>query len=138
MQIYHIENKYGPFTLLSIMNAWKRDGPETVSTSVAKSKETGSLLSFISEISEGVSSQLHSSIMKAARRAVLDEIIGNVIGDFVTTKKDKKHLKLESVNHAAQNSSLNWTTVMHLIAEENTGCAIYALPDKLICFPLTV
>ncbi|XP_050268082.1 histone-lysine N-methyltransferase ATXR7 isoform X1 [Quercus robur] len=121
LMIYHIENKYGPFTLLSIMNAWKRDGPETVSTSVAKSKETGSLLSFISEISEGVSSQLHSSIMKAARRAVLDEIIGSVIGDFVTTKKDKKHLKLESVNHAAQNSSLNGTTSK--IAGERKDCA---------------
>ncbi|KAL4650567.1 hypothetical protein ACB092_01G096400 [Castanea dentata] len=121
LMIYHIENKYGPFTLLSIMNAWKRDGPETFSTSVAESKETGSLLSFISEISEGVSSQLHSSIMKAARRAVLDEIIGNVIGDFVTTKKNKKHLKLESVNHDTQNCSLNGTTSK--IAGERKDCA---------------
>jgi hypothetical protein len=100
------------------MNAWKRDGPETVSTSASKSKETGSLVSFISEISEGVSSQLHSGIMKAARRTVLDEIISNIIGEFVTTKKDQRQLKPESVNHAAQTCSLNGTTVMQTIAEE--------------------
>lgn len=118
MQIYHIENKFKPVALLSIINASNVGGPETVSTCAAESNETGSLLCFFSEISEGVSSQLHSGIMKAARRVVLDEIIGNIIGEFVTTKKAQRRLKHESVNHCAQSCSVNGTTVGHPIANK--------------------
>jgi hypothetical protein len=115
-----------------MINAWNTGGHETVSTSVAKSNETSPLLCFISEISEGVSSQLHPGIMKAARRVVLDEIISNIMGEFVTIKKAHRRLKLESVNQAAQTCSLNGTMVMHTIAEEKTDAAIYILPDNLL------
>ncbi|KAG6648175.1 histone-lysine N-methyltransferase ATXR7 isoform X1 [Carya illinoinensis] len=110
LMIYHIENKFKPLTLLSIMNAWNTGGYDIVSTAVSESNETGSLQCFISEISEGVSSQLHSSIMKAARRVVLDEIISNIIGEFVPTRKAERRLKHESVNHAAQSFPLKGTT----------------------------
>ncbi|XP_062163830.1 histone-lysine N-methyltransferase ATXR7 isoform X2 [Alnus glutinosa] len=121
LMIYHIENKFKPLTLLSMINAWNTGGHETVSTSVAKSNETSPLLCFISEISEGVSSQLHSGIMKAARRVVLDEIISNIMGEFVTIKKAQRRLKLESVNQAAQTCSLNGT--MPELAGEMKDCA---------------
>ncbi|KAM1018405.1 hypothetical protein ACFX15_039297 [Malus domestica] len=89
VMIYHVENKCAPFTLLSIANAWKT-GPETVANSDAKSNGTDSSVSFISEISEGVSSQLHHGILNAARRVVLGEIISNVINEFFTTKKAQR------------------------------------------------
>ncbi|KAH0981359.1 hypothetical protein GBA52_008536 [Prunus armeniaca] len=43
VMIYHVENKCTPFTLLSVVNAWKTDGPETVTNSDAKSNGTSSL-----------------------------------------------------------------------------------------------
>ncbi|BFG20517.1 hypothetical protein CerSpe_067910 [Prunus speciosa] len=88
--IYHVENKCTPFTLLSVVNAWKTDGTETVTNSDAKSNGTSSLVSFIAEISEGVSGELHHGILKAARRVVFDEIISNVINEFFTTKKAQR------------------------------------------------
>lgn len=90
VMIYHVENKCTPFTLLSVVNAWKTDGPETVTNSDAKSDGTSSLVSFIAEISEGVSGELHHGILKAARRVVFDEIISNVINEFFTTKKAQR------------------------------------------------
>lgn len=120
LQIYHSENKFKPLKLLSIMNTWNTGGHDTVSTSVYENNETGSLHCFISEISEGVSSQLHSSIMKAARRVVLDEIISNIIGEFFTARKAERRLKHESVNHAAQSFPLKGTAVIYSIAEQDT------------------
>ncbi|KAH0981886.1 hypothetical protein GBA52_009063 [Prunus armeniaca] len=82
--------KCRPFTLLSVVNAWKTDGPETVTNSDAKSNGTSSLVSFIAEISEGVSGELHHGILKAARRVVFDEIISNVINEFLPQKKAQR------------------------------------------------
>lgn len=102
MQIHHDENKVGPIKLLSAINAWRINGLETVHASDAKIYKAGSSMNFISEISEGVSSQLHAGIMKTARRVLLDEIISNIISEYVTSKKAQKHLKLHQVNQAAK------------------------------------
>ena len=105
-QIYHVENKCTPFTLLSVVNAWKTDGPETVTNSDAKSNGTSSVGSFIAEISEGVSGELHHGILKAARRVVFDEIISNVINEFFTTKKAQR------LNQTVKTCSSDSKTVM--------------------------
>ncbi|XP_062025627.1 histone-lysine N-methyltransferase ATXR7 [Rosa rugosa] len=88
LTIYHVKNKCKPFTLSSVLNSWKLDGPETITKFDAKCN--GPLVSIISEVTEGVSSQLHYGIMKSARRVVLDEIISNVIAEFVTTTKAQR------------------------------------------------
>ncbi|KDP36710.1 hypothetical protein JCGZ_08001 [Jatropha curcas] len=95
LMIYHTENKFRPLQLLSVVNSWRMEKPESVFVSDAKT-ETSSLHSFISEISDEVSCQLHSGIIKAARRVALDEIIRNVISEFVNAKKAHKNLKLNS------------------------------------------
>ncbi|KAJ9167010.1 hypothetical protein P3X46_021694 [Hevea brasiliensis] len=107
LMIYHNENKFRPFPLLSVINAWRRDKLESVFVSDAKT-ESGSLLSFIPEISEEVSCQLHSGIMKAARRVALDEIISNVISEFSNMKK------------AHRNSKLNYQAVKTFSTDERT------------------
>ncbi|XP_048331516.1 histone-lysine N-methyltransferase ATXR7 isoform X2 [Ziziphus jujuba] len=107
LMIYHVDNKCTPFTLLSIVNSWKTGRCETIPTSDAKNKYSGSFPSFISEISEGVSSQLHIGIMKAARRVVLDEIISNIIAEFVTVRKTQRQIKLESLNQAVKTFSFD-------------------------------
>lgn len=115
MQIHHVENKFGPIKLLSAMNARRTDRMETVHASDAKIYKAGSSMNFISDISEGVSSQLHAGIMKAARRVLLDEIISNIISEYVTSKKAQKHLKLHQVNLIAKSCSSDGRTVMYTV-----------------------
>ncbi|GAV65792.1 SET domain-containing protein/GYF domain-containing protein [Cephalotus follicularis] len=105
IMIHHADQKCAPATLLSVINAWKTNTLETTSPSGAGSNEIGSLVSYISEIAEGVSSQLHSGIMKSARRVLLDEIIGNIISEFVTTKKVQ--IKVESVKESAKSHPID-------------------------------
>ncbi|KAJ6411799.1 hypothetical protein OIU84_004973 [Salix udensis] len=95
LMIYHAQNKFRPLSLLSIMNAWRFNKPESFSMTDANT-ETGSSLSFMSVISEEVSCQLHSGILKAARRVVLDEIISNVISGFANTKRTERYHKLDN------------------------------------------
>ncbi|KAJ4702393.1 Histone-lysine N-methyltransferase [Melia azedarach] len=108
--IYHIENKFGPITLLSAMKTWRADSPETVHPSGSKIYKTASSMDLITETSEGVSFQLHGGIMRAARRVLLDEIIGNIISEFVTRKKSQKHLKVDLVNQATKSCSSDGKT----------------------------
>ncbi|XP_065881270.1 histone-lysine N-methyltransferase ATXR7 isoform X2 [Euphorbia lathyris] len=93
LMIYHAENKFSPLQLISLIKAMRRDNPELTSLAVSGT-ETGSLCSFISEISEEVSCQLHAGLMKAARRVALDEIISNAVSEFFNEKKEQRSLKL--------------------------------------------
>ncbi|KAK9270249.1 hypothetical protein L1049_025826 [Liquidambar formosana] len=129
--ICHAENRFSPITLLSAINAWRTGRIDTVSTSDTKGNETCSLINFISEISEEVSSQLHSGIMKAARRVVLDEIISNIIADFVAMKKSQRHLKLEPVNQAVKTFSLDGRTSEIITGEKN--CAATGSEATVSC-----
>ncbi|KAJ7958021.1 Histone-lysine N-methyltransferase [Quillaja saponaria] len=116
--IYHIENGFSPFPLISAINAWKTEHGNVCD--VSKSNEAGALVCFINELSENISSQLHSGIMKAARRVVLDEIIGNIIGEFVATKNSQRNM-LESINQFSQSCSLDGG--MSEVAGEMRKCA---------------
>jgi len=98
LQIHHAENKFTPFTLASLINEWRRENSS--SAALSDLKATSSVFDFISGVSGEIGSQLHDGIMKAARRFLLDEIIGNVIVDFVAMKKVQKQRKNE---HATEN-----------------------------------
>lgn len=71
-----------------------------------KVNDNGSMLSFISEISEEVYSQLHTGIMKTARRVVLDEIISHVIAECVASRKANKNQKLEVINQTIKTNNM--------------------------------
>ncbi|KAJ8450797.1 hypothetical protein Cgig2_032422 [Carnegiea gigantea] len=98
VMIHHAENKFTPFSLASLINEWRRENSS--SAALLDLKDTSSLFDFISGVSGEIGSQLHDGIMKAARRFLLDEIIGNVIVDFVAMKKVQKQRKNE---HATEN-----------------------------------
>ncbi|KAK1592342.1 hypothetical protein Q3G72_023331 [Acer saccharum] len=102
VMIHHVENKFGPITLLSAINLWRTNRPETVHASDVTINEVGSSVNFLSGISEEVSTQLHAGLMKATRRVLLDEIISNIISEFVSTKKAQRHLKPDLVNQDAK------------------------------------
>ncbi|CAI9295498.1 unnamed protein product [Lactuca saligna] len=90
VMVHHSESKVKPCSLQSIVSSWVTAGRE-----MDHSKYKGSLTDFVSDISEEVCSQLHSGIMKATRKIVLDEIISNIIVEYVTAKKSERPLKHE-------------------------------------------
>ncbi|XP_028180508.1 histone-lysine N-methyltransferase ATXR7-like isoform X3 [Glycine soja] len=119
--ISHSDNKYDTFVLLSAVNALKGDISGTICRSGSPSNEVGDMVNLIGEISEDISSQLHMGIMKAARRVVLDGIIGDIIAEFVTEKKRTRH-KLESADCTPGNNMSKFS------AEISRGSAISSDP----------
>lgn len=96
--------------MLSVLNAWK--GGQYVAEN-----EQELSVNFISTISEEVSSDLHSRIMKTARRVMLDEIISTMISEFVAAKKSQRPLMIESYNQYAKSS--DGKLVMYAITQKN-------------------
>ncbi|CAK8531800.1 unnamed protein product [Lathyrus sativus] len=99
--ISHFDNKYGNFVLLAAVNALKGDISGTICGSASKINGVGDVMNLNCEISEDISSQLHMGVMKAARRVVLDGIIGDIISEFVNEKKCKNQ-KLESSDRTSE------------------------------------
>lgn len=103
--IHHVDGKCGPFTLLTLVEECCRI--QNTSEVYANSDCFGSFSSFIFEIAEDISVQLHSVILKAARRVFLDEIISTIIPEFSTRRKAMRHLKLEPKGKDAKHSTLS-------------------------------
>ncbi|KAK8498565.1 hypothetical protein V6N12_035231 [Hibiscus sabdariffa] len=97
IMIYHANDRFHPTNLLSVLNAWK-------SGQFVVENEQESSVNFISAISEEVSFDLHSRIMKAARRVMLDEIITSIISEFIAARKSERHLMVESCNQDVKSS----------------------------------
>ncbi|MCD7451528.1 hypothetical protein HAX54_012514 [Datura stramonium] len=90
VMIHHADNKFRPFSLKSLINSWTTATPGAPFLSNPDGHETASLQDFVSEISQEVCSQLHTVIMKAARRTLLDEIVSHAISECISEKKDLK------------------------------------------------
>ncbi|XP_068653115.1 histone-lysine N-methyltransferase ATXR7-like [Aristolochia californica] len=88
---YPADIKAVPCTLFSIANVMNGH-----SESESKFKDANFLPKFFSKVSEEVSVQLHSGIMKTTRRVVLDEIISSIIPDLVTSRKSQQQRKPDS------------------------------------------
>lgn len=105
LQIYHTDNKYKPLNLETLLNTWTKSRLEEVVTHDAHDQGTGLVLNLISEISEVVCSQLHSGIMKTARKVLLDEIVSCIISDSLVMKKTHKNHKIIPVIESAKSFS---------------------------------
>ncbi|KAK6775992.1 hypothetical protein RDI58_026993 [Solanum bulbocastanum] len=90
VMIHHAADKYRPFSLKSLTSSWTMATPGALFLSDPDGHETACLQDFVSEISQGVCSQLHMVIMKATRRTLLDEIVSHAISECITKKKDLK------------------------------------------------
>ncbi|KAK7329349.1 hypothetical protein VNO77_23510 [Canavalia gladiata] len=122
LEISHSDKKYGTFMLLSAVNAMKGNIPGTNCRSGSTNNEVGEMVNLICEISENISSQLHRGIMKAARRVVLDGIIGDIIVEFDTEKKCKRQ-KLESADQTSETCMLD-NKMSKFSVEMSQGTAI--------------
>lgn len=86
LQICHADKT--PSRLISVINDSKTYKPEIFTQPVTSlTNHTSSSPSFLHEICDQVSKQLHLGISKAARRVVLDEIISGVISHSVSNIK---------------------------------------------------
>lgn len=126
LQIRDGENNLRPITLASLIGVWR------VKCGGAKCDESVSGASFISEVSEELSCQLQSGIIKIARRALLDEIISSVISDFLKAKKSEEHLKsdtLSSAAHVAESISVTLFVFAHLCTHAYFVCTYMQIQD---------
>lgn len=105
VMVYHIENKFEPFALQSLLNTWGMARGGAVTMSNAKSEETDLSVNFISTVFDELCSQLHSGIMKAARRFMLDEIVSHIISDFMAMKKVHKQSKPGAIHLSTETSA---------------------------------
>lgn len=113
VQITHADNKFKPFILKSVVDTW-RTGEKTLSLSNDKDHTTGPIQS----ISEDLCSELHSGIMKTARRVVLDEVISHVIAECIASKKANKYQKSEVINQNVNAWSASTNMVIHACFRE--------------------
>ncbi|CAA0806963.1 Histone-lysine N-methyltransferase ATXR7 [Striga hermonthica] len=103
--IHHIDKKCKPLNLESLLTIWGRSRLGTVSAQDTNDQGTGSALDLISEISEEICSQLHSGIMRTARKIVLDEIVSYIISDPLSAKKIRENHLTEPVVEAPKSLS---------------------------------
>ncbi|PIA44079.1 hypothetical protein AQUCO_01700002v1 [Aquilegia coerulea] len=132
LMIYHMDNKYQPFTLVSMVNAWKTGTLEIIAPTKINNNETNSSVGFINQISDEISNQLHSGIMKSARRVVLDEIISSIISDFLAMKKAQRHLKPDTTKEVVKDDALG-DKKAGTVAEKN----FFISTDMIAASPLS-
>ncbi|CAO2815742.1 unnamed protein product [Amaranthus hypochondriacus] len=121
VMIHHMNNNCSPFTLLSLVNVSHKESSTVIASSEDK---IGNSSQLISVLSDKAGSQLHDGIMKAARRLILDEIIGNVILDFSALKKTQKQIKNVHGAEDIRISSLDFERSKAIAGERNSRASL--------------
>ncbi|AQK39126.1 Putative SET-domain containing protein family [Zea mays] len=102
--IYHVDGKFGPFTLVSLMGMWSGEHTER---SEATANESASLNGLVGDMVDDVSHQLHAGIMKSARRVLIDEIFSSILPDLIVSKKTEKQLAAKLKNQVTKSGSVS-------------------------------
>ncbi|KAL6623423.1 hypothetical protein ACP70R_033302 [Stipagrostis hirtigluma subsp. patula] len=119
--IYHVDGKFGPFTLVSLIGRWSGGHAEC---SGATANDSASLNGLLGNLFHDVSHQLHAGIMKSARRVLIDEIFSCVLPDVIASKKTKKELAAKMTNQAAKPDSVSNKKVSALMANVDTPSTV--------------
>ncbi|CAM0948849.1 unnamed protein product [Alopecurus aequalis] len=102
--IYHVDSKFGPFTLVSLIDWWSGGHPEH---SEATENGSGSLSAVMGDIVDDIGHQLHAGIMKSARRTFIDEIFSCVLPEIIACKKTEKQLAAKSKTQAVKPANVS-------------------------------
>lgn len=128
MQVYHSDNKFEPCTLQVLLSTRTEAVPRNASVSTASMHQVETLKGFFTEVSEELCSQLHSGIMKAARRTVLEEIISQIISESVAINeadKNPRHGTLnQHVNACSEDSMMVITSHLDTLS---VACFVFAV-----------
>ncbi|CAN0927312.1 Histone-lysine N-methyltransferase ATXR7 [Linum grandiflorum] len=115
--MHHMQKDYGPIPLLSLVNEWRASKVKLTSVAHATCNIT-SPKGLISVVSEEISLELHSLIMKAARKVVLHEIISNVISE----ERHPKHKKTAETRFPeGEMSGFAGEKVKHAVSGSDAG-----------------
>uniref|UniRef100_A0ACD5XLP7 Uncharacterized protein n=1 Tax=Avena sativa TaxID=4498 RepID=A0ACD5XLP7_AVESA len=89
LMIYHVDSKFGPFTLVSLIDWWSGGHAEH---SEATENGSGSFSAVMGDMVDDIGHQLHAGIMKSARKALIDEIFSCVLPEIIACRKTEKQL----------------------------------------------
>uniref|UniRef100_A0A0E0RJY7 [histone H3]-lysine(4) N-trimethyltransferase n=1 Tax=Oryza rufipogon TaxID=4529 RepID=A0A0E0RJY7_ORYRU len=101
--IYHVDSKFGPFTLVSLIDWWS-GGTEH---SESSANDSGSLNALMDDVVEDISHQLHAGIMKSARKVFIDEIFSSVLPEMIACKKTEKQMAAKRKSQAAKTDNVS-------------------------------
>ncbi|XP_062204737.1 histone-lysine N-methyltransferase ATXR7 isoform X2 [Phragmites australis] len=124
--IYHVDGKFGPFTLVSLIGWWSGGHAEG---SDATANDSASLNGLMGDIIDDVSHQLHAGIMKSARRVLIDEIFSCVLPDLIASKKTEKQLAAKLKSQTTKPDSVSNKKVSAFKAKVDTPSTV---PKKII------
>ncbi|KAM3253991.1 hypothetical protein ACQJBY_047860 [Aegilops geniculata] len=91
--VYHVDSKFGPFTLVSLIDWWSGGHTEH---SEASENDSGSASDVMGDIVDDISHQLHAGIVKSARKIFVDEIFSCVLPEIIACRKTEKQLAAKS------------------------------------------
>uniref|UniRef100_M8BAP0 [histone H3]-lysine(4) N-trimethyltransferase n=1 Tax=Aegilops tauschii TaxID=37682 RepID=M8BAP0_AEGTA len=91
--VYHVDSKFGPFTLVSLIDWWSGGHTEH---SEASENDSGSASDVLGDIVDDISHQLHAGIVKSARKIFVDEIFSCVLPEIIACRKTEKQLAAKS------------------------------------------
>ncbi|XP_049934293.1 histone-lysine N-methyltransferase ATXR7 isoform X2 [Nymphaea colorata] len=99
LMVYHVCGSYESTSLASIISKWSTNKTAMDPELQDFSQETSSSLPMLATVSEDISAELHTLIMKASRRVLLDEIINAVVQEYIVSEK---HLTKNKVEYSSQ------------------------------------
>uniref|UniRef100_A0A0D9Y1D6 [histone H3]-lysine(4) N-trimethyltransferase n=1 Tax=Leersia perrieri TaxID=77586 RepID=A0A0D9Y1D6_9ORYZ len=96
--IYHVDSKFGPFTLVSLIDWWSGGAERSESTT----NDSGSLKTLMDDVVNDINHQLHAAIMKSARKVLIDEIFSSVLPEMIACRKAEKQKAAKLKSQAAK------------------------------------
>uniref|UniRef100_A0A0E0MPJ0 [histone H3]-lysine(4) N-trimethyltransferase n=1 Tax=Oryza punctata TaxID=4537 RepID=A0A0E0MPJ0_ORYPU len=101
--IYHVDSKFGPFTLVSLIDWWSGGAEHSESAA----NDSGSLNTLMDDVVEDISHQLHAGIMKSARKVFIDEIFSSVLPEMIACRKTEKQMAAKLKSQAAKTDNVS-------------------------------
>ncbi|XP_015698392.1 histone-lysine N-methyltransferase ATXR7-like isoform X1 [Oryza brachyantha] len=125
--IYHVDSKFGPFTLVSLIDWWSGGAEHSESAA----NDSGSLNALMSDIVDDISHQLHAGIMKSARKVFIDEIFSSVLPEIIACRKTEKQMAAKLKSQAAKTDNVSNKNALVLMGK---GDGTSTHPKKLNSF----
>ncbi|KAM0848419.1 hypothetical protein ACQ4PT_054395 [Festuca glaucescens] len=119
--VYHVDSKFGPFTLVSLIDWWSGGHTEH---SEATENGSGSFSAVMGDIVDDIGNQLHAGIMKSARKALIDEIFSCVLPEIIACRKTEKQLAAKLMTKAVKPANVSSKKVSALNGKVDTRSTI--------------
>ncbi|KAM0881877.1 hypothetical protein ACQ4PT_032662 [Festuca glaucescens] len=120
--VYHVDSKFGPFTLVSLVDWWSGGHTEHPE---ATENGSGSFSAVMGDIVDDIGNQLHAGIMKSARKALIDEIFSSVLPEIIACRKTEKQLAAKLKTKAVKPANVSSKKASALKGKVDTQSTIH-------------